>query len=328
MRERSTEFDRSSFRRRGPTSGSAPARNGHIQATGRDARGRKQHRYHPDWTAARTARSTTGWWSLRWRCRRSASACRRICGSRRSRANTCSRRWSRCWRRRSSGSATKSTRRANNSFGLTTLLDEHVQIKGSSMTFHFRAKSGIMQTIELEDAPLARIVKQVPRSAREDAVSVSGQRQADGSASTRRRSTRIFARLPGSRSRPRISGRGRQACLPPSPSASFPASTSDSAFKRNIVRRDRFRCREARKYAGRLPEVLHPSGGVRVRIAAGVTIAGARQGPRRRTSRAGSAYWLLKPRAAGQGRAWWCWAASRDEATSNDDVRNPQSLVA
>jgi DNA topoisomerase-1 len=49
--------------------------------------------------------------------------------------------------------------RANKSFGLTTLMDEHVQIKGSSVKFHFRAKSGVMQTIELEDAPLARIVK-------------------------------------------------------------------------------------------------------------------------------------------------------------------------
>ena len=38
---------RSRFRRRRPTSGSVPRPNGHIQATGRDARGRKQYRYHP-----------------------------------------------------------------------------------------------------------------------------------------------------------------------------------------------------------------------------------------------------------------------------------------
>ena len=43
------------FRRRTRTSGSAPVPNGHLQATGRDARGRKQYRYHPDWRVARDA---------------------------------------------------------------------------------------------------------------------------------------------------------------------------------------------------------------------------------------------------------------------------------
>ena len=40
---------RSRSRRRGPTCGSAPIADGHLQATGRDAKGRKQYRYHPDW---------------------------------------------------------------------------------------------------------------------------------------------------------------------------------------------------------------------------------------------------------------------------------------
>ena len=48
--------------------------------------------------------------------------------------------------------------RANNSFGLTTLRNDHVQINGSAIIFHFRAKSG-MQTVELNDRPLARVVK-------------------------------------------------------------------------------------------------------------------------------------------------------------------------
>ena len=42
-------------RRRTRTSGSARAPNGHLQATGRDARGRKQYRYHPDWRLAKDA---------------------------------------------------------------------------------------------------------------------------------------------------------------------------------------------------------------------------------------------------------------------------------
>ena len=62
--------------------------------------------------------------------------------------------------------------RANNSFGLTTLLDEHVRVKGASVRFHFRAKSGVMQTIELNDATLARIVKRCRKLPGRSAVSV------------------------------------------------------------------------------------------------------------------------------------------------------------
>ena len=47
----------------------SPAPNGHILATGRDSRGRKQYRYHPHWQRCRTARSTTGWASSGRRCR-------------------------------------------------------------------------------------------------------------------------------------------------------------------------------------------------------------------------------------------------------------------
>ena len=49
--------------------------------------------------------------------------------------------------------------KANNSFGLTTLLDHHVQVKGASLRFRFRAKSGVVQDIELNDSTLAPAVK-------------------------------------------------------------------------------------------------------------------------------------------------------------------------
>ena len=70
--------------------------------------------------------------------------------------------------------------RANNSFGLTTLLDQHVQIKGASVTFHFRAKSGVMQTIEVNDVALARILKrcrQMPGEALFQYVDAGEKRQ-------------------------------------------------------------------------------------------------------------------------------------------------------
>jgi DNA topoisomerase-1 len=50
--------------------------------------------------------------------------------------------------------------KANNSFGLTTLRDRHVQIFGHKMKFKFRGKSGLDHEIELDDRHLARIVKQ------------------------------------------------------------------------------------------------------------------------------------------------------------------------
>src|SRR5918996_5830463 len=70
--------------------------------------------------------------------------------------------------------------RANKSFGLTTLLDQHVEIKGASVTFRFRAKSGVMQTIEVNDAALARIVKRcrkMPGVALFQYVDAHGKRQ-------------------------------------------------------------------------------------------------------------------------------------------------------
>jgi DNA topoisomerase-1 len=50
--------------------------------------------------------------------------------------------------------------RANQSFGLTTLRDRHVEIAGSHLRFEFRGKRGIHHTVQLDDRRLARIVKQ------------------------------------------------------------------------------------------------------------------------------------------------------------------------
>jgi DNA topoisomerase I len=49
--------------------------------------------------------------------------------------------------------------RANRSFGLTTMRDRHVEVKGSTLRFEFRAKSGIQQAVDLQDPKLARTVK-------------------------------------------------------------------------------------------------------------------------------------------------------------------------
>ena len=69
-------------------------------------------------------------------------------------------------RRRAAGarptfaSATKSTRATNKSHGLTTLQDRHVKIRGRKLRFAFRGKSGVFQTIEIEEPQLAKAVQQ------------------------------------------------------------------------------------------------------------------------------------------------------------------------
>ena len=50
--------------------------------------------------------------------------------------------------------------RTNGSHGLTTLRDRHVTIRGRHLHFTFRAKSGVHQTIDLDDARLARAVRE------------------------------------------------------------------------------------------------------------------------------------------------------------------------
>jgi DNA topoisomerase-1 len=132
---------------------------GHLQATGRDARGRKQHRYHPEWTRARNGAKydqmiefALALPAIR---RRVQADLRRPLLSRDHVLAVVVTLLEKTLIR----IGNKEYARANKSFGLTTLLDEHVQIKGSSLRFHFRAKSGVMQTIELNDGTLARIVK-------------------------------------------------------------------------------------------------------------------------------------------------------------------------
>jgi DNA topoisomerase-1 len=137
-----------------------PDPNGHVQATGRDARGRKQYRYHAEWRARRDGNKFD-------RLEAFASVLPVI------RAKTAAD-IARPGLPREKVLATvvqlleKSLirvgndeyRKANRSFGLTTLRDQHVDVKGSTLRFEFRGKSGRRHTVDLSDRRLARIVKQ------------------------------------------------------------------------------------------------------------------------------------------------------------------------
>jgi DNA topoisomerase-1 len=132
----------------------------HLQATGRDARGRKQYRYHARWLAVREA----GKYEHLREFGRALPAIRaRI--ARDLRARPLSRSWvlatvTRLLERSVIRVGNEEYRRANGSYGLTTLRDDHVTVDGQVIRLEFRAKSGVTQAIEVVDGALARRLRQ------------------------------------------------------------------------------------------------------------------------------------------------------------------------
>jgi DNA topoisomerase I len=135
-----------------------PTANGHLQATGRDARGRKQYRYHPRW---REVRDETKFGRMlafsdvlpRLRTRLEEDLARP--GLPREKVLATVVRLLECTAIRVGNDEYA---RANRSFGLTTLQDRHVEISGSTLRFEFRGKSGKVHRVALSDRRLARIV--------------------------------------------------------------------------------------------------------------------------------------------------------------------------
>lgn len=137
----------------------SPIAHGHLQATGRDARGRKQYLYHPDW---RQEREQTKFDRLpafarflpRLRRRIRADLARPGLGRRKILAAVCSLLDRTLVRVGNSEYAEQ-----NGSYGLTTLRNRHAKVRGSAIEFSFPGKSGKRHAIHLDDARLARIVK-------------------------------------------------------------------------------------------------------------------------------------------------------------------------
>jgi len=136
-----------------------PDPRGHIQATGRDLKGRKQYRYHPRWNEARGETKFTRMISfgetlpiLRTRIE---ADLRKHGMPREKTLATVVRLLDASLIR--VGNAEYA--RANDSFGLTTLRDDHVEIAGATIHFTFRGKSGKEHAIDIQDRQLARLVR-------------------------------------------------------------------------------------------------------------------------------------------------------------------------
>jgi len=132
---------------------------GHLQATGRDARGRKQYRYHAAWRTqrdrskfARTAAFGERLPTLRRRIRRDL----RERGTSRRRVLAA---LLRLLDRTRIRVGNEEYARTNRSFGLSTLRTRHVSVHGDEIRFAFRGKSGRMHEVAVEDPRVARTLR-------------------------------------------------------------------------------------------------------------------------------------------------------------------------
>lgn len=137
-----------------------PDPRGHLQATGRDARGRKQHRYHPRWREVRDETKydrLIGFAQTLPRIRRRTAADVRRPGLPREKVlATVVQLLEKTLIRVGNDEYAKQ----NRSFGLTTLRDAHVDVTRGRVRFSFRGKSGVEHDVDLDDPHLAAIVRQ------------------------------------------------------------------------------------------------------------------------------------------------------------------------
>jgi DNA topoisomerase I len=139
----------------------SPDPNGHLQATGRDAKGRKQSRYHERWRELRDESKyerMAAFGAALPRLRARVSKDLSKSGLPRDKViativNLLERTLIRV--------GNEEYARHNASFGLTTLRERHVQIQGAHLRFHFRGKSGKEHSVDVSDPKLARIVKRL-----------------------------------------------------------------------------------------------------------------------------------------------------------------------
>jgi DNA topoisomerase-1 len=136
-----------------------PDPHGHLQATGRDARARKQYRYHPRWRACRDETKFDRLHDFavalpKIRRRTTADLARRGLPREKVLASVVQL-LDKSLIRIGNGEYVK----ANRSFGLTTLRDSHVAVTGSTLRFEFRGKSGKRHVVDVDDWRLARIVR-------------------------------------------------------------------------------------------------------------------------------------------------------------------------
>jgi DNA topoisomerase-1 len=133
--------------------------NGHLQATGRDARGRKQYRYHPDYRSKRDISKYEGCREFGEALPRLRARIRRDLKKRRLERDTVLAAVIRLLDREHIRVGNEEYAKDNKSFGATTLRDRHLKRLGGKLKMRFPGKSGIIQEATITDRNLLRVVK-------------------------------------------------------------------------------------------------------------------------------------------------------------------------
>ncbi|HEX6364003.1 MAG TPA: DNA topoisomerase IB [Albitalea sp.] len=139
-----------------------PLPHGHLQATGRDARGRKQYRYHPEWRVARDATKFERMLAfgrvlprIRRRVQRDLA---RPVGAHPDRAAVLAT-LARLLDTTLVRVGNEEYKRSNGSYGLTTLHNRHAAVAGGTLRLRFRGKHGVVHDLTVADPRVARIVR-------------------------------------------------------------------------------------------------------------------------------------------------------------------------
>jgi DNA topoisomerase-1 len=140
-----------------------PTEDGHVQATGRDAKGRKQYRYHATWRAARESRKfgmleEFGYALPAIRRRRRTDLARGDLSRDDVVAGVVL-----LLERTMVRVGNEEYVRANGSFGLTTLRSRHARVRGTLVTLHFVGKSGVEHDVVVDDPDVADLVQRCRR---------------------------------------------------------------------------------------------------------------------------------------------------------------------
>jgi len=136
-----------------------PHANGHIQATGLDARGRKQYRYHPDWRSIRDASKFShilafGDFLPKLRAVTAEHMSQRGLTREKVLATVVT-----LLEKTLIRVGNDEYAKANKSYGLTTLRHKHIDVSGHTIRFRFKGKSGKEWNLKLTDRRIARVVR-------------------------------------------------------------------------------------------------------------------------------------------------------------------------
>ena len=138
-----------------------PKANGHIQATGRDDKGRKQYRYHPKWSEARDAAKyahMAEFGQLLPGIRKRVDSDMRKQGLPREKvlATVVS-----LLEKSLIRVGNEDYAKENKSYGLTTLRTRHLEVEGATMRFDFKGKSGKTWNLDVKDRRVAKVVRSI-----------------------------------------------------------------------------------------------------------------------------------------------------------------------